>query len=124
MPYLDKPSTPKKVPYKKSFEVPRIYDERRWYGLRNEFKVTEPLCWNCLLNGHTESQKELHHIIPFNTGFNLDEVERLAFDPDNLMPLCYDCHDSLHYTLNSDPSKYCLRIEEIKIYVKYAKNVY
>jgi 5-methylcytosine-specific restriction protein A len=55
-----------------------------------------PVCEICDAKGITKQTEEIHHKIPFERGTTLAEIERLAFDYDNLISVCIDCHKELH----------------------------
>lgn len=42
---------------------------------------------------------EVHHVIPISSVSSLEEMERLAFDYDNLSCLCSECHFEAHRKL-------------------------
>jgi 5-methylcytosine-specific restriction endonuclease McrA len=45
--------------------------------------------------------KEVHHKIPFETGKTPEEVEKLAYDWDNIESLCEPCHEARHKELKN-----------------------
>jgi len=69
-----------------------IYQDPRWKRLRAAKFRENPLCEKCEAKGMVVMAKEVHHKIPFQTGRTPEEVERLAFDWDNLQSLCITCH--------------------------------
>lgn len=76
-----------------------IYQDKRWIRLRNYIRKETPLCYDCEVLGITKLGDEVHHIIPWETGKNQEEKERLAFDIDNLVHLCSSCHHKRHNQL-------------------------
>lgn len=71
-----------------------IYNTTRWTKLRNWYIRNHPFCEDCLEKNpqQTKIAQEVHHVIPWATGFTPAEQEALAYDPDNLRALCVDCH--------------------------------
>lgn len=79
-----------------------IYNTKRWKDLRNLMIQEHPLCQDCLENGRLTPAEEVHHAIsPFRKGLSPEEKERLAFDPENLVCLCKECHIKRHH--HDDP---------------------
>ena len=68
-----------------------IYNNKKWKSLRNEYIAEHPLCECC-----GEPAMQVHHIKRFSTGRNKKEIEKLAYDKNNLMSLCKHCHISKH----------------------------
>lgn len=58
-----------------------------------------PICEKCELTNRIRPADEVHHIIPFDRGRTAAEREKLAYDWDNLLSLCQDCHDEIHKAL-------------------------
>ena len=57
-----------------------------------------PLCQKCLEQGKLTPTTEVHHrLSPFQRGITEEEKERRAFDENNLMCLCRDCHIKEHH---------------------------
>ena len=54
------------------------------------------LCANCQRNGYTNDANVIHHIIPWKNGETKKERFELIWDINNLEPVCYTCHNSLH----------------------------
>ena len=82
-------------------EYIRLINTRRWQALRLSVLEREPLCRRCAQAGRVRQAREVHHVQPIQTGVTLQERERLAYDPANLMPLCSECHQSEHERLGS-----------------------
>ena len=45
--------------------------------------------------------KDHHHIIPFESAKTKEEMERLCYDPNNVVLLCISCHTKVHTKLGS-----------------------
>ena len=52
-------------------------------------------------DGYIRSGFACHHIIPFESAKTQAEMERLFFDPANIMLVCKECHAKLHRELGS-----------------------
>ena len=76
-----------------------IYQDKRWKKLRLEKMRVNPLCERCANMDRITPAEEVHHKIPFDIGMTQEQRERLAFDWDNLMSVCNECHDFLHLEL-------------------------
>jgi 5-methylcytosine-specific restriction protein A len=78
-----------------------IYNTPRWKKLRAYKLAINPVCEMCSANGKTTMTQEVHHIIPFNIS------PELAYDYDNLISVCIECHKKLHIEINNK-SRYSL----------------
>ena len=65
------------------------YNTRRWRKLRDYVLIINPFCVYCEEIGKYTPATMVDHIIPIR------ERPDLAFDLDNLQPLCRQCHDSV-----------------------------
>ena len=68
-----------------------IYNSKKWKSLRNDYISEHPYCECC---GSDATQ--VHHIISFSSGHSKHEIEKLAYDYNNLMSLCKHCHKGKH----------------------------
>ena len=90
-----------------------IYNSREWKELRIQKLRANPLCEQCqkdgeaagIPGGYIRSATCVHHIVPIETARTKDEMKRLAFDPHNLMALCFACHARIHKELGSNTAK-------------------
>ena len=83
-----------------------IYNSREWKELRiAKLRSTNGLCEECMKQGIVTSATCVHHIVPIETAKIKDEMKRLAFDPHNLMALCFACHARIHKELGSNTAK-------------------
>ena len=55
-----------------------------------------PLCQECEREGYVRSSIDCHHIRPISSAMSIQEMERLAFDPNNIACLCVPCHVKVH----------------------------
>lgn len=78
-------------------ERQQIYNSTRWKKLRNLYYQEHPLCEQCLKEGRITPSHDIHHrLSPFVRGLSPEERIRRAYDWDNLMALCVDCHVKEH----------------------------
>jgi 5-methylcytosine-specific restriction protein A len=82
-------------------EAQKIYNSTVWKRLRLRKLLDNPLCEDCQSKGIIKPAVEIHHIIPFMQGINKQSRLRLAYDYDNLISLCSDCHNKRHGKLNN-----------------------
>lgn len=79
----------------------KLINSRRWVKLRFEKLRSNPLCERCLSDDLTTPATTVHHKIPVETGVTFTEMERLAFDFNNLKSVCAPCHVLEHIDLQS-----------------------
>ena len=90
-----------------------IYNSKEWKQLREAKLMAQPLCEMCQEEGRKQGVKRgyvrsatcVHHIVPIETAKTKDEMKRLAFDPHNLMALCFACHARIHKEMGSNTAK-------------------
>lgn len=79
-------------------ERQEIYNTKQWKELRDYMRMAHPLCEDCLKNGKITPTEEIHHIrSPFRIGLSPEEKYRLAYDVNNLVALCKECHIKRHH---------------------------
>ena len=74
----------------------KIYNTQRWRDLRTWKMTNDPLCEECSKNNKVTAVEDVHHIISFMSTNDPIERSRLAFDYDNLMSICKECHAKKH----------------------------
>ena len=75
-----------------------IYNTGRWRDLRTYMVQKYPLCQNCLKAGKYTPTQEVHHIkSPFVPGLTEEEKYKRAYDENNLLCLCRECHIKEHH---------------------------
>lgn len=97
MPTINKPR--KKSNYKKrgrNIDAAKIYNTPNWKNLRKAKLQANPVCELCLEKGIVKPTEEIHHIKPILSGIDEIEMMELAFDYDNLISLCKECHHKIH----------------------------
>lgn len=72
-----------------------VYNTPRWKKLRAAKIKANPVCERCAERGVTRVADEVHHIVPFDVDMEL------AYDYDNLVSLCIDCHKEAHAKLKN-----------------------
>ncbi|MDL2305360.1 HNH endonuclease [Bacteroides sp. OttesenSCG-928-D19] len=90
---------PKKKQKTKSLydkERRKIYNSERWRKLSNLKFIDNPLCENCQDKGVAKPSEDIHHIISFMTTDDSMQRIQLAYDYNNLMSLCKECHQEIH----------------------------
>jgi len=79
-------------------ERQELYQSKRWKTLRKLMVQNHPLCEDCLKEGKITPTEEIHHIkSPFARGLSQEEKEKRAYDVDNLVALCKECHIRRHH---------------------------
>lgn len=95
---------PKKKPQKKTGDAYKrrqsVYQTRRWERLRLVKMADQPLCERCMRHGKITPAVDVHHIKSFTEAADKFERDRLAYDYDNLMSLCKECHHYVHHIDN------------------------
>lgn len=75
-----------------------IYNTTRWHALRDAKRMNDPLCEECLKKTPkvVRPAEEIHHIVSFMSVTDERQRKALAYDYENLMSLCHECHERLH----------------------------
>ncbi|KAA6326447.1 hypothetical protein EZS27_024451 [termite gut metagenome] len=73
-----------------------IYNTIIWIKLRKAKIMEQPLCEVCLSNGIVKSAEHVHHIVSFMREKNPLKRKELAYDFDNLLSVCTNCHNEIH----------------------------
>lgn len=82
-----------------------VYSTTRWKHVRKSYFMQFPLCQKCLAEGRTTETEEIHHRIPLKTcNGDLNYLLQLAFDYDNLMSVCTQCHHDIHRLMKAPHS--------------------
>lgn len=78
-------------------ERQEIYQSKMWKEVRKAYYEAHPLCERCLQEGRITPAHDIHHKLScFKRGLTEEEKYRRAFDPNNLMALCVECHIKEH----------------------------
>ena len=72
-----------------------FYKSREWKRCRADYLNAHPFCENCLRKGRYTPATHVHHIIFLNR----ENVENpaIALSFDNLMAVCHNCHNEIHF---------------------------
>lgn len=97
MPTIYKPQKPqKKNDNFYDAERRKIYNSERWRRLRAWKFASNPLCEMCLKDNKVVPAEDIHHIVSFMSTDDTTQRYSLAYDFDNLMSLCKQCHQKVH----------------------------
>jgi 5-methylcytosine-specific restriction endonuclease McrA len=81
----------------RSKEYQRLLNDKRWKLLRAEvFRRSGGLCELCKAEGFITPGVDVHHIHPVEQAKSVQEMERLAYNPNNCQLLCVACHIKVH----------------------------
>ena len=94
MPTIKLPKSRRQPTYNKA-QYQKVYNTPRWKRLRAEKFAANPVCEVCAAKGIARLTEEIHHIVPFE----IDNDLSLAYDYDNLISLCVECHKKMHEQL-------------------------
>jgi 5-methylcytosine-specific restriction protein A len=74
----------------------KVYSSERWRTVRRLKFQQNPLCEKCEEKGLTVQAEDIHHVISFMSTNNPDIRYNLAYDFENLLSLCKQCHQKIH----------------------------
>lgn len=79
----------------------QLLNNRRWWGeVRVDQLRKHPLCQLCEKEGIVRSAVDVHHITPVESVPEAD-MERVCYDPNNLISLCIPHHIQVHKDMRS-----------------------
>lgn len=117
MPVINKPKKTKEYDNQRK-ERMKLYNSKLWKELRETKRKENPLCFICELEGRTKICDDLHHLIsPFNFQ-NQILKDFYGYNPDNVINLCDECHNSIHH----GKYKGCITKEDIIKRYEYLKD--
>lgn len=96
----------------------KIYNKSLWKSLTDIKRRENPLCEVCLMEDKITPAEHTHHLRTFTNAKTEWERDNLAFDYDNLISICSNCHNRLHHS----DLRGCLTKEEIKKRLEEIKN--
>ena len=80
----------------------RLLNDKRWKMLRAEvFRRANGLCELCKAEGFITPGVDVHHIRPVEQAKSVQEMERLAYAPNNCQLLCIACHIKVHQDMRT-----------------------
>ena len=71
-------------------EYRRLYGTARWLRLRKRIRAEEPLCRPCSEKGKITASREIDHILRVEIWCG--QLGNDFYDPENLQPICKQCH--------------------------------
>jgi 5-methylcytosine-specific restriction endonuclease McrA len=112
-------------------EYRRIITGKRWQELRGMKLLKNEIdnggyCEQCVKNYFVGGPRprratEVHHITPIESAHTREEMEALAYDKNNLMALCSECHHDLHRQMGKAHIKEALD-KDINDYIERIKH--
>ena len=79
----------------------RLLNDKRWKRLRAWKLMENPLCELCEQEGKVTAAVDIHHRVPVESASTVYDMERLCYNPLNLMSLCIPHHIALHTAMRS-----------------------
>ena len=80
----------------------RLLNDKRWKLLRAEvFRRANGLCELCKAEGFITTGVDVHHLRPVEQAKTVQEMERLAYDPNNCQLLCVEHHIKVHQSMRT-----------------------
>lgn len=80
----------------------RLLNNRRWLEVKRlVWQRTQGLCEDCFAEGYITPGVDCHHVIPVESAKTEQEMELLAYNPDNCRLLCVACHIKTHQEMRS-----------------------
>ena len=86
---------------KKLKYIAKLYNSNKWQKLRSGYLIQHPLCEKCLENNRVTQACEVHHIKPISKGMTELEMMEIAYNPNNIIALCIECHHKIHKQMNN-----------------------
>ena len=87
----------------RSKQYQRLLNDKRWKELRRAYLQQHPLCERCWREGiektghpYITAAVDVHHKTPVESARYHTDMERLAYDWNNLEALCIPCHIKTH----------------------------
>lgn len=74
----------------------KFYGMRQWRDLSSFFRMENPLCKCCSIEGITKEAEEVHHICKWDDQETDEMKTLLLLDKDNIVSLCRECHANIH----------------------------
>lgn len=98
MPTIFKPKKTKKNPDTILNDKQRheVYNTALWRKMRLAKQMQNPLCEVCEMQGKTVLAEDIHHLISFSK-YTGAERDAIAYDSNNLISLCKQCHNLIHH---------------------------
>lgn len=78
----------------------KVYKSSRWQTMRAAYLMEHPLCEECERLGIITPAIDVHHIESFAN--HPDNWRAYAYNYNNMMALCKECHGRIHYEQSKD----------------------
>lgn len=79
----------------------RLINSWEWQKIRMEKLLKNPTCEMCKKNGKFTIAQQVHHITPVESVTDYQLMRTLAYDMNNLMSLCKQCHKQIHLNMHN-----------------------
>ena len=80
----------------------RLLNSNRWAEVKRiVWRRAGGLCELCKAEGFITPGVDVHHVVPVETGRTVQEMERLAYDPNNCQLLCVEHHIKVHQSMRT-----------------------
>ena len=96
----------------------RLLNDKRWKKLRAAYLQAHPLCEMCQSVGsvgHVSAAVDVHHKVPVETAQTINEMEKLAYNWDNLQALCIPCHVQVHKEIGKSTRENHIKREQDRL---------
>ena len=78
-----------------------LLNSKRWAETKRAVWLrAKGLCEECAKQGYVRAGRDCHHIVPVESGKTIQEMERLAFDLNNIRLVCVPCHIAIHKAMH------------------------
>lgn len=86
----------------RSKQYQRLLNSIEWARVKAiVWKRAGGLCEQCKREGFIRAGVDCHHVIPVETGRTVQEMARLAYDPNNCQLLCVEHHIKVHQSMRT-----------------------
>lgn len=88
----------------------KLLNSRRWWEVKRiVWQRAGGLCEQCKADGiaagvpggYVTPGVDCHHIVPVESAHSVQEMERLAYDVNNIKLVCIPCHQRIHRDMRS-----------------------
>ncbi len=80
----------------------RLLNDKRWREVKTiVWRRAQGLCEQCADEGIVRSGVDCHHIVPVESAKSIPEMERLAYDVNNIRLLCIEHHIAVHQAMRT-----------------------
>lgn len=97
MPYIKRKSDKSNKDNTQYKKRQKVYQNPIWKKMRLAKLMENPLCFACECEGKITLAQDLHHLRSFSNQHNENETNALAFDSNNIVPLCKFHHWAIHH---------------------------